>query len=155
MKDARMRNVSKNMRNMRLTPAAAKASTTTTISNPGERGGSAAARKRNSYLAVKMRYLSSLNIEHNVEVTSSMAADSKADDAAAEKLDIQEIEQEFLTDLKLLRSLLSSYTSLTLSKRRMEKKKVALTANGGGGAAASEGAGVAKKALSETSKQND
>mmetsp|Transcript_13879 Transcript_13879/g.19268 ORF Transcript_13879/g.19268 Transcript_13879/m.19268 type:complete len:410 (+) Transcript_13879:130-1359(+) len=155
-KDTRVvHTVRRNMRNMRIGPTATKttAATTTTTATAGERGASAAARKRNSYLAVKMRYLSSLNIEHNVEVTSSMAADSKADETAAEKMDIQEVEQEFLADMKLLRALLSSYTNLTLTKRRLERKKLAAAANGS--TTPTPSGGGSNKSRSEALKQQD
>eukprot|EP00471_Norrisiella_sphaerica_P005165 CAMPEP_0184490104 /NCGR_PEP_ID=MMETSP0113_2-20130426/17173_1 /TAXON_ID=91329 /ORGANISM="Norrisiella sphaerica, Strain BC52" /LENGTH=404 /DNA_ID=CAMNT_0026873861 /DNA_START=129 /DNA_END=1343 /DNA_ORIENTATION=+ len=79
---------------------------------------------RNRYLAVKMRYLSSLNIDHNVELTSSLAQadkDGKADDMGEVAV---EQETNFASDLESLHKLLTKYTNLTLDKRRIERKLI-------------------------------
>mmetsp|Transcript_11062 Transcript_11062/g.27178 ORF Transcript_11062/g.27178 Transcript_11062/m.27178 type:complete len:316 (-) Transcript_11062:176-1123(-) len=83
----------------------------------------AAAGSRNNYLALKMRYLSSLGVEQSVEVTSSMAqADSEdPDDGPLTEL-TQDQEAAFKTDLEELNGLLSQYTKLSLGIRRLERK---------------------------------
>ena len=72
-----------------------------------------------------MRYLSSLNIEQNVEVTSSMVAAGKSGDDAKAAADAKIFEltpkqiAAYDTDMSQLRSLLADYTRLTLDKKRL------------------------------------
>ncbi len=98
---------------------------------PRNAGGSRAASvvaSRGKYLGIKMRYLSSLNIEQNVEVTSSMVAAGKSGDDAKAAADAKIFEltpkqiAAYDTDMSQLRSLLADYTRLTLDKKRMVSK---------------------------------
>ncbi|GAB5359586.1 hypothetical protein AAMO2058_000556200 [Amorphochlora amoebiformis] len=78
---------------------------------------------RNNYLHLKMRYLSSLNIDQNVEVTSSMAQadEGKIDEGPVTEITLDQ-EKAFESDLDGLNKMLSKYTKLTLRKRRIDRR---------------------------------
>mmetsp|Transcript_10038 Transcript_10038/g.18258 ORF Transcript_10038/g.18258 Transcript_10038/m.18258 type:complete len:388 (+) Transcript_10038:162-1325(+) len=102
-----------------------KKKTTSASAGPharGARGGGA----RNNYLHLKMRYLSSLNIEQNVEVTSSMAqADLEGEQPEGNLTELTaEQEAAFQTDLESLDELLAKYTALSLNKQKIERKLI-------------------------------
>lgn len=75
---------------------------------------------RKNYLALKMRYLSSLNIDQNVEVTSSMAQTEEGENDDGTIIELTpEQEEAFQTDLQRLSKLLAGYTKLSLGKQRI------------------------------------
>uniref|UniRef100_A0A6U2YV99 Uncharacterized protein n=2 Tax=Lotharella globosa TaxID=91324 RepID=A0A6U2YV99_9EUKA len=82
--------------------------------------------QRNRYLALKMRYLSSLNIDQNVEVTSSLADTSGAAEDG-KVIDLTPVQEAaFQTDLQTLNELLQQYSQLTKGKQRIEERLEAL-----------------------------